>query len=447
MKKFITMKRNLWIIGIALVIFSCQQEDSLIKHEDGNVKLTLDLGIETSDLGRIMADNPSTPNPEDFSVTVVEVLDDGSENEIVSYAPFSTNPTGDLISLPVNTVYPYTIRASFNESVSMPSLNQPFYFGEVNSVFVNPGEVTDLVLDIGIQNAGVSFEYEPTVTENFASYSATVTQNTDQLSYGNSDDIIGYFNPGELTISVELQPQVGEIETLTATVPGVAGFHYQVTVNALPGQGTRLDFNIIPLTIDQVFLNDADVSPQQRLNAGETVASLISEGVAIDDLYGLSYAGGLILHVYSDGSGIVAAENDLGDTFRWTPYTSNTPSSLVSGADNLAIDGGLQNTSDIHIEYGGGGSTYAARQCISYTDNGYNDWYLPSRDELNLMGPNLVANGVGGLQLNSYYWSSTESSSYNAYRVFFYEGGGVGNSSTANKTTEYRVRPVRNFEE
>ncbi|MFV0570836.1 MAG: DUF1566 domain-containing protein [Xanthomarina gelatinilytica] len=55
---------------------------------------------------------------------------------------------------------------------------------------------------------------------------------------------------------------------------------------------------------------------------------------------------------------------------------------------------------------------------------GYSDWYLPSKDELNLISQNtdiikttVIANG-GTVFLHSDYWSSTEFNSINAWRQF-----------------------------
>jgi hypothetical protein len=53
-----------------------------------------------------------------------------------------------------------------------------------------------------------------------------------------------------------------------------------------------------------------------------------------------------------------------------------------------------------------GGFDWAAEVCTSLVVNGYNDWFLPSRDELHMMYGNLQRRGLGGFK-NDWYWSST----------------------------------------
>ena len=87
-------------------------------------------------------------------------------------------------------------------------------------------------------------------------------------------------------------------------------------------------------------------------------------------------------------------------------------------------------------------SAYAAKLCFDLVYNGFNDWFLPSRDELNLMYENLHKAGLGGFS-NNIYWSSSErDKSYDrrAWGQFFHDG---------NHPNYHfylcRVRPVRAF--
>ncbi|MCJ7813821.1 MAG: DUF1566 domain-containing protein, partial [Candidatus Atribacteria bacterium] len=112
------------------------------------------------------------------------------------------------------------------------------------------------------------------------------------------------------------------------------------------------------------------------------------------------------------------------------------------GADGIEIGTGQQNTLDII-----GGDVLpdkAADECANYSVmNGgvtYDDWFLPSKNELNQMYMNLKANGVGGFDIHD-YWSSSETDAWYAWSQGFYYGSQNYNS----KFLPYRVRAVRAF--
>ena len=57
-----------------------------------------------------------------------------------------------------------------------------------------------------------------------------------------------------------------------------------------------------------------------------------------------------------------------------------------------------------------GGFGWAAQACDTLVVNGFDDWFLPSRDELHYMYGNLYLQGLGGFNDESYdglYWSSS----------------------------------------
>jgi hypothetical protein len=106
----------------------------------------------------------------------------------------------------------------------------------------------------------------------------------------------------------------------------------------------------------------------------------------------------------------------------------------------------LSNTNAIIASQGDG--NYAAKICADYSvtiatdydgDVVYDDWYLPSKDELNKLYINRTA--IGGFAYHI-YWSSTENGTSNAWNQNFYDGGQV----SANKNvTAYYVRAIRAF--
>jgi len=81
----------------------------------------------------------------------------------------------------------------------------------------------------------------------------------------------------------------------------------------------------------------------------------------------------------------------------------------------------------------------AARICNDLVSGGYSDWYLPSKDELNMLYLNRIA--IGGFTIN-YYWSSSEYDNNLAWVQFFFNGD---QSFNFFKNSSTYVRAVRAF--
>ena len=82
---------------------------------------------------------------------------------------------------------------------------------------------------------------------------------------------------------------------------------------------------------------------------------------------------------------------------------------------------------------------YAAKLCDDYTYGGYNDWFLPSIEELRYIYENLYSKSIG--TWSGYYWSSTESgvNAWNYYFIYDQIGG------NASRDLRYYVRAIRAF--
>src|SRR5690554_3796598 len=160
--------------------------------------------------------------------------------------------------------------------------------------------------------------------------------------------------------------------------------------------------------------------------------------------------GGIVFWVDETGQhGLVAAREDQSTGVRW--YAGTYGNTQAKGDGPFS---GEANTSIIiaaQVAIGDDGSTYAARICneLQVTEGGktYGDWYLPSKEELNLMYQNKATidatagvNGGSGFA-SAYYWSSTEFSNSNAWIQSF----GFGNQSSNLKFNTLRVRAVRAF--
>ncbi|NQY10433.1 MAG: DUF1566 domain-containing protein [Flavobacteriales bacterium] len=146
---------------------------------------------------------------------------------------------------------------------------------------------------------------------------------------------------------------------------------------------------------------------------------------------------------------MVNAENPQYSSARWG--CSGTD---ILGADSAAIGTGAQNTIDILAGCSEVGS--AADLCAKYTGGGFNDWFLPSKDELyeirnNMLSlePALIANGGSNFKtangtgnFRKVFWSSTDDDALGAWLQSFHSGLQLYALKTAGP---HPVRAVRAF--
>jgi hypothetical protein len=148
---------------------------------------------------------------------------------------------------------------------------------------------------------------------------------------------------------------------------------------------------------------------------------------------GQTYGGGIIFYLDSTGQhGLICAPQDQGG-YLWGCYPT------LIGGTLTTIGSGAQNTA--MIISGCSQFNTAAKICDDLVLNAYTDWFLPSRDELNLMWINLKLNGIGGFAA-AFYWSSSENGNDGkAWFQDFLSGG----QNTYRKDNTFYVRAVRAF--
>ena len=140
--------------------------------------------------------------------------------------------------------------------------------------------------------------------------------------------------------------------------------------------------------------------------------------------------------------GRVCATEDVGN-YPWdltifdpqNPYSYNPP---YLGGTSTSVVSGVSNTTRIIATLGSG--NYAAYMCRSYRGNGYNDWSLPSKDELNLIYQNLKLKGLGSF--GRWYQSSSEIDNKFIWSLWFENGTLTGGST---KNNAFNVRATRGF--
>jgi hypothetical protein len=148
---------------------------------------------------------------------------------------------------------------------------------------------------------------------------------------------------------------------------------------------------------------------------------------------GQSYQGGYYTGVIDIGGGVcyylIVAPNATGCAccaWKTTRTATSGTGSCVNGYTNTRSP--MENATHP-----------AGNWTATRTISGYSDWYLPARDELNIMYTNKGSMPAGESFAADNYWSSTEISAYYACGQFFSTGNGGCNLKTSN----FRVRAVR----
>ena len=184
-------------------------------------------------------------------------------------------------------------------------------------------------------------------------------------------------------------------------------------------------------TTNTLQINEGDATTANWLSLTASTC-----GLSIGD----THQGGIIF--YLDGSGcqgLVAAPSDQSTSASW--YNGNYIDTRAYGS---GLFEGKYNTSMINNTQGGASS--AAAICADLTLGGYNDWYLPSIEELNKMYKNIGQGNVLGLGnvgnfANYFYWSSTEFDNFLAWEQHF----GNGNQYDIGKYYALNVSAARAF--
>jgi hypothetical protein len=162
---------------------------------------------------------------------------------------------------------------------------------------------------------------------------------------------------------------------------------------------------------------------------GGTVAYILTQG---DPGYSATVQHGLAVAADDQSTGTIWALPDYQSTA--------VPGALATGIGDGAAD------TDAIIAQNGAGTGYAAGLARAYSGGGFNDWYLPSKGELNQL---YVNRATVGITYEGWYWSSSQYQ----YVVGFYgedeawgQVFGVGVQQAGYKYNNIaRVRAVRAF--
>ena len=341
---------------------------------------------------------PGVTVPETGATPVTAITETAQYTGTITWAPTDNPFAGE-------TVYTATITLTAKPGFTLTGVALDF-FAVAGAVATNPidsGVVTAMFPETAVEVINIAAIPGITVPKIGATPVTTITeidQYTGTVSWAPADDPF----------------QEYKVYVATITLTAKTGF----TLTGVPA-------NFFTVAGATTVTNTAD--------SGVVTAIFPETVLKVGD----SYAGGIVAYIFQSGNpgyvageqhGLIAATADQSAGILWSNITSTWVGTTT------AIGTGQANTTAI---VGQAGCTRgAAKLCDDLTGGGYNDWFLPSRDELKKLYINKVA--IGGFA-DFYYWSSSEGYGYGAWLKNFYDGSQL----YVDKGYYLRVRAVRAF--
>jgi len=143
---------------------------------------------------------------------------------------------------------------------------------------------------------------------------------------------------------------------------------------------------------------------------------------------GQPYQGGIITYLDGTGQhGLIVSAGNIGTSTWGCPTTGvSTSTSVGSGATNTA-----------NILAACGTRPIAASVCDDYSNDGYSDWYLPSKDEMQLVLNAGLITGEGAWWTSSQAGTGVDQTAWQMYNSCCFNG--------AFKSQSKSIRAMRTF--
>ena len=216
-----------------------------------------------------------------------------------------------------------------------------------------------------------------------------------------------------------------------------------ISANKIENKDSKLTFwvnlsysvdknEISPLTINKKYYCRPYVTNSIGTSYGAEVSFFTDYSIEL----GRVYKGGVVVYLAKVGDprydpniphGLIAAPPNQSDKYTapWGCTGLDIPDTGYGSLNTKAI---VKTCKDVNS---------AAMFCDTFTYNGFTDWYLPDKNEINELNKN---KGPLKYSLKNNYWSSSQSDINNAYQLNLY--GGINRVS---KSSTLYVIPFRSF--
>ena len=167
--------------------------------------------------------------------------------------------------------------------------------------------------------------------------------------------------------------------------------------------------------IDLTIYN-SELSVVENIDNGVSVEELLDNGVSVENildvnvyfslnivshlgpeaLYGLDYSGGYIFHFDENDGGLIVATDysQIGNVAWGDTFQLDTSIEIGSGDLNTQqiVEGNLNDNSSNGFEHGN--DNYVFKIVSDLEFNGFNDWFVPSRDSMAAIYSNVHSLGL-----------------------------------------------------